>query len=108
MYFYLTKISQTHNVAMASPISDFVVSLGTDGRILSQGSVTDALKKDSHLAEDIKKEEQAIEADAAVEDLDVDSDEVATTDKSATGKLIVEEEVRVNQQHATNFLSIEA
>ncbi len=81
------KYSQTHNVAMASPLADFVVSIGVDGRIASQGSVSEALAKDSKLAEEFKHEEEAIELDE-----NEDVDEVAgTTD----GKLIVAEEIEV-------------
>ena len=82
---------QTHNVSMASPIADFVVALGTDGRITSQGSIANALEHDKKLAAEIAKEEAEIEkAEATV-------DELATNDppKQDSGKLVVEEEVAV-------------
>ena len=43
---------------MAGPLADFVVSLNTDGHIVSQGSVKEALAKDSTLAEEVKHEEE--------------------------------------------------
>ncbi|PSS08857.1 hypothetical protein PHLCEN_2v3472 [Hermanssonia centrifuga] len=91
-----TVILVTHNVAMASPLADFVVSIGVDGRIASQGSVSEALAKDSKLAEEFKHEEEAIELDE-----NEDVDEVAgTTD----GKLIVAEEIEVGHVSLGAFM----
>ena len=47
------RIQQTHNVSMASPIADFVVALGTDGRVISQGSIASALEHDKKLAAEV-------------------------------------------------------
>lgn len=72
---------------MAGPLADFVVSLNTDGHIISQGSVSDAIAKDSRLEEEIKHEEEAVELDEAEE---------ATADKpieDKKGKLVVAEEI---------------
>jgi hypothetical protein len=72
---------------MAGPLADFVVSLNTDGHIISQGSVSDALAKDSKLVEEIKHEEEAVELVQAEE---------ATADKAVEekkGKLVVAEEI---------------
>lgn len=82
---------QTHNVAMAGPLADFVVSLGTDGYIVSQGSVNDAIAKDARLAEEMKHEAEAIELDEIEE---------TTADKpidAKAGKLIVAEEIAIGQ-----------
>ncbi|KAI0685987.1 hypothetical protein BC835DRAFT_1420713 [Cytidiella melzeri] len=82
-----TVILVTHNVAMAGPLADFVVSLNTDGHIVSQGSVSDAIAKDSKLVEEIKHEEEAVE---------LDESEDATEDKPVEekkGKLVVAEEI---------------
>ncbi|GJE87809.1 multidrug resistance-associated ABC transporter [Phanerochaete sordida] len=84
-----TVILVTHNVALAAPIAEFVVSLGTDGRIKSQGSLSSALEKDARLAADAAKERlQLKKADETV-----DGTESQGTDRKASGKLIVEEEV---------------
>ncbi|KAJ7797527.1 hypothetical protein B0H14DRAFT_3093160 [Mycena olivaceomarginata] len=47
-----TVILVTHNVVMTSKIAEFVVSLGLDGRVHSQGSVSDALEQDEQLAKE--------------------------------------------------------
>lgn len=81
---------------MASPIADFVISL-RDGHIISQGSVSDALKEDQLLNEEFKHEEEALEleeAEEAVADEDT-SDPVAAPAKAGEGKLVVAEEVAV-------------
>lgn len=72
---------------MASPLADFVVSLGTDGQIASQGSVSDALAKNSELAEEVKQEEEAIELDENENEA-----EDAPADDAA-GKLVLAEEI---------------
>ncbi|KAI9435359.1 hypothetical protein H4582DRAFT_686354, partial [Lactarius indigo] len=58
-----TILLVTHNVAMASPLADYVVSLGKDGRIASRGSVSDALKKDKTLAKELAEGTRAIKDD---------------------------------------------
>ena len=75
---------------MASPIADFVVALGTDGRISSQGSVANALEHDEKLAAELAKEE----AEIAKEQATVDEQEPEPPKQDA-GKLVVEEEVAV-------------
>ena len=57
---------QTHNVTLAGPISDFVVAMGSDGRIVSQGTVADALEHDKTLAKGLKHEEEAVELTVSV------------------------------------------
>ena len=77
---------QTHNVAMASPLADFVVSLGTDGRIATQGNINDALKKNKALAKEVKHEEEAAE-------LDETEERVEGTAEDKKGKLVLAEEI---------------
>lgn len=76
---------------MASPIADFVVALGTDGRITSQGSIASALEHDQKLAAEIAK------AEAELEKSEESIDEHTPNESPAqdTGKLVVEEEVAV-------------
>ena len=76
---------------MASPIADFVVALGTDGRITSQGSIASALEHDKKLAEEVAKEEAEIEKAEAT----VDEHAPNEPPKQDAGKLVVEEEVAV-------------
>ena len=74
---------------MAGPLADFVVSLNTDGHIVSQGSVKEALAKDSTLAEEVKHEEEAIQLEEAEE---AKSGEPTDSKK---GQLVVAEEIAV-------------
>jgi hypothetical protein len=46
---------------MASPIAHFVVSLGIDGRVISQGSVSDALAQDKSMVEKVMESREATE-----------------------------------------------
>ncbi|OCH87049.1 hypothetical protein OBBRIDRAFT_796585 [Obba rivulosa] len=85
-----TIILVTHNVTLTSLTADFVVSLGTDGRIASVGSLDVALAKNIKLLEETQHEDQY--SNTAVRDIDeliLD----APTRVSEDGKLVVEEEV---------------
>ncbi|KAE9405089.1 P-loop containing nucleoside triphosphate hydrolase protein [Gymnopus androsaceus JB14] len=87
-----TILMVTHNVALAQSVAGFVVSI-KDGRILSQGTVSEALSKDEVLASQTETEESMIEA------VEEEIDEAGDTSKKAAdasqGKLIVAEEVQV-------------
>ncbi|KAG5644694.1 hypothetical protein DXG03_007917 [Asterophora parasitica] len=83
-----TVLLVTHNVSMVAPISKFVVSLGSDGQILSQGTILDALAKNSELQLEVALEKVA-EQKAEEE---IDGQEAEETRKEAQGKLILEEE----------------
>ncbi|KAH9921468.1 P-loop containing nucleoside triphosphate hydrolase protein [Fomitopsis serialis] len=86
-----TVLLVTHNVAMASPIADFVVSLGTDGRIASQGTLSKVLAKDKELSKEIEEENKEIEkAEHTVDDQQPNEEP-----KKSDGKLILSEEVSV-------------
>ncbi|KAI0932658.1 hypothetical protein AcW1_000283 [Taiwanofungus camphoratus] len=76
---------------MASPIADFVVSLGTDGRVLSQGSLSKALAKNQKLSKEIVEDRQETEK----ADQEIDQPEMNPEAKKGDGKLIMEEEVSV-------------
>ena len=75
---------------MAGPLAEFVVSLDTDGNIVSQGSVSDAIAKDATLQEEMKREEEAVELDE-IEDAADDSADKSVDEKK--GKLVVAEEI---------------
>ena len=51
---------QTDNVAMASPIADFVVSLSTEGHVASQGTLSNVLAKDHKLSEEVAEEREEL------------------------------------------------
>jgi predicted RecB family endonuclease len=95
----LLKGSQTHHVAMLSPIAKTVTTV-VNGRVTSKGSVTEALAEDKHLAEDAIHEKTAL-------DLDEAEDKVVPTDEKAdkTGQLIAAEEIiegRLNWNSSTS------
>ncbi|KAH9840299.1 uncharacterized protein C8Q71DRAFT_703286 [Rhodofomes roseus] len=84
-----TVLLVTHNILLASPIADFVVALGANGTISSQGLIANALEHDKALATEVAKEEAEIEkAEATV-------DEQVPEEATEDGKLVVEEEVTV-------------
>ncbi|KAI0068087.1 hypothetical protein BV25DRAFT_1834393 [Artomyces pyxidatus] len=84
-----TVLLVTHNVAMASPIADYVVSLGLDGTVASRGTVSEALAKDEILEAELEEEKEVIEQDSK----EIDAEEPDATAKQADGKLILAEEV---------------
>lgn len=73
---------------MTSPIADFVVSLGSDGRVLSQGTLSKALAISRTLTKGLKAEEAELRK--AEETVD---GEVPEVPESKSGKLMVAEEV---------------
>ncbi|KAH9166801.1 hypothetical protein EDB89DRAFT_2245991 [Lactarius sanguifluus] len=84
-----TILLVTHNVAMATPLAEYVVSLGKDGLITSRGSISDALKKDKMLAKELAEGARAIKDD----EKKINSEEPDETVQSADGKLILAEEI---------------
>lgn|SRR6266850_267412 len=85
---FITPI-QTHNVAMTSQITDYVVSLGPDGRVVSRGSVSDVVAKDKTLVAELVEGTRAIKDD----EKRIDQEEPDAAAKQADGKLIVAEEI---------------
>lgn len=77
-------------MALASPIANYVVSLTIDGRILSQGSLGDALALDKSLLEDMSVEKEVLEK--SEEELDK-THAIDEAIKKIEGKLIVQEDV---------------
>lgn len=80
---------------MASPIANFVVSLGIDGSILSQGSVSDALAQDKSLVAEVIDDKNAME----MAHQEIDSAEPKVEASKPDGKLIVAEEI--NEGHVS-------
>ncbi|KAG9104015.1 hypothetical protein FRC06_006095 [Ceratobasidium sp. 370] len=81
-----TTLIVTHNVAMVSEVAEFVLQLGPNGRVTSQGSVAEVLQPDLELHTDSGRDTQ-----------DEKQGERALGDKEPTkpadGKLVVAEEV---------------
>ncbi|KAH7340935.1 hypothetical protein B0J17DRAFT_612426 [Rhizoctonia solani] len=89
-----TMIIVTHNVAMVSEVADFVISLGTDGRIVSQGTIDEAYRSNPKLkAEAEKDEELERKGDQVVDDSNPADKKDDTNAKKSDGKLMVAEEV---------------
>jgi ABC-type multidrug transport system ATPase subunit len=86
-----TVLLVTHNVALVTPVADFVVSLGTDGRIVATGSPSETVLKDRALAEQVAHEQEALELDA---DFDEEEDEDDKKAAAKGSKLVVAEEVQ--------------
>jgi ABC-type multidrug transport system ATPase subunit len=86
-----TVLLVTHNVALVTPVADFVVSLGTDGRIIATGSPSETVLKDRALAEQVAHEQEALELDADFDEEEDDDDKKAAAKGS---KLVVAEEVQ--------------
>ena len=77
---------------MVSPVADFVVDMGSDGRILSQGSLSSALSKDAKLLKEVEEEQKELEK--AEQEIDQeDETEKAGDAQKSSGKLVVAEEV---------------
>ncbi|KAJ7657330.1 hypothetical protein DFH06DRAFT_1297973 [Mycena polygramma] len=87
-------ILETHNVALARPIADFVVTFGSDGRIRSQGTISELTKR-GPLAAQIRREQQALDETRE----EIDAEDPST--KPADGKLIVAEEIQLGHVGAS-------
>ncbi|CCO33309.1 ATP-binding cassette transporter abc4 Short=ABC transporter abc4 [Rhizoctonia solani AG-1 IB] len=88
-----TMIIVTHNVAMMSEVAEFVVSVGPDGRIASQGNIDEAFQANPKLKVEAEKDEELErKGEQMVNDSDpINEDEENT--KKAGGKLTMVEEV---------------
>ena len=70
------------------PVADFVISLGQDGRILCQGTLSETLKSNKDLCKEVKAEEKEVaKADVTIDDVSPEIPE------GKGGKLIVKEEI---------------
>jgi ABC-type methionine transport system ATPase subunit len=76
-----TVLLVTHNVALVSPIAEYVVALGSEGRIISQGSPADALVVDETAAAEVAHEQEAIELEEDLEEEDEGAKSVAKGSK---------------------------
>ncbi|KAI6136946.1 hypothetical protein F5141DRAFT_1077700 [Pisolithus sp. B1] len=83
-----TVILVTHNVAVVSPVAQYVVSLSSNGRIASQGTLSEAIATNDKLAAEVAKEQEGLEREEEV----VDNAEQVPQNKG-DGKLVLEEEI---------------
>ncbi|KAJ7290142.1 P-loop containing nucleoside triphosphate hydrolase protein [Mycena rebaudengoi] len=81
-----TTLLVTHNVGLAQSIASFVVSMGPDGRVLSQGSLSDALAMNKELAREVTEETKDLAAQQEVVER-----------PQASGQLVVAEEIDIGR-----------
>ncbi|KAI0644413.1 multidrug resistance-associated ABC transporter [Trametes meyenii] len=90
-----TLLLVSHNVALIRPIAEFVVALGGDGRIASQGSWDKAVEEDKDLLSELITEEEQLEHADQLEDLE--KPKPGDENGQQNGKLVVAEEVGEGQ-----------
>ncbi|KAF6764274.1 multidrug resistance-associated ABC transporter [Ephemerocybe angulata] len=86
-----TILLATHNIALASPVAEFIVSVGTDGVATSRGKDIDAILASEPT---LKGEfQQDVEAKVEGEERAIGAS-ASHKDKKAQGKLILSEEIK--------------
>ena len=73
---------------MASPIAGFVLSLGSDGRVATQGTVEEVIAKDKEMQVEVAKSQEENLKEEEVIDLAAEA-----APKKSDGKLVVAEEI---------------
>lgn len=87
-----TVILVTHNVAMAGPVAQHVVSISSNGSITGEATIAEILSKDSVLRAEIADENLVIEkAEEAIDG----AGEAPKEGKTPSGKLVADEEVAI-------------
>lgn len=76
---------------MASSIAQYVVSLASNGRVASQGSISEIFAEGDKLATEIVQDQEALQRG---EDL---ASSAQVTEKRGDGKLVMEEEILVGR-----------
>ena len=86
-------VSQTHNVAVVEGVASYVVSLGQDGKIASQGKWARVLQEDTTLYKELNvgREEFAVEINEISVSPQTGSKKVAANGRQ--GKLVAPEEI---------------
>lgn len=93
-------------MALVSTVTDFVVSIGLDGRAISETSVKKAIAADSFLLSELKRDEEGIQKNS--EEVDATATPERTIPEAA-GRLIVAEEKEeglVNWSASTYFMPL--
>ncbi|KAH7905269.1 P-loop containing nucleoside triphosphate hydrolase protein, partial [Hygrophoropsis aurantiaca] len=84
-----TVLLVTHNVAMASSVAHFMVSLGANGRVVSHGSISEVIEQDDKLAAEVAKDQEIVDRESET----AEADAPIKTEVTADGKLVVAEEI---------------
>lgn len=82
-----TTLLVTHNIALVAPITAHVVLLGASGCVVAQGTISEVLKQDQRLRDQLEKDIEVVEKTEVV-----DEDKLRTESKRAAGKLVIAEE----------------
>ncbi|KAF9449105.1 multidrug resistance-associated ABC transporter [Macrolepiota fuliginosa MF-IS2] len=92
-----TVILVTHNIALTGHLANFIISMGSNGTIVSQGTdISVAISKNSKLASEI----QALqESEGNTEEANNNKEKAISSNGVSTGKLIIAEEIQ--QGHVT-------
>lgn len=87
-----TILLVTHNIALASPVADFIVSVSADGVATSRGNdIKAVLASEPSLKEEFKHDQEALKSEETIIDAPATDGDKA---KKAQGKLILAEEVK--------------
>lgn len=87
------KNEQTHNIALTSGLADFIVSIGSNGTVISQGSdISLAISRNSKLVSEMRASED-FKTDTTPSP-DSPTEKLATSNSAPKGKLIVAEEIQ--------------
>ncbi|KAJ6466832.1 multidrug resistance-associated ABC transporter [Mycena sanguinolenta] len=90
-----TIILVTHNIALVKPYTQFVVSLGSDGKVSSQGSIADALVQDRSLLARVALDHEILEK--AQEEKNHGTPALSAKTAKKSGKLVVDEEIDIGR-----------
>ncbi|KAK7035939.1 P-loop containing nucleoside triphosphate hydrolase protein [Favolaschia claudopus] len=85
-----TTLLVTHNIPLVQPIAGFVISLSSDGRVLTRGSVSEVLAQNQDLTSELEIETKA----SLSQDQGIDDNKLSD-DSASGGKLIVAEGVNI-------------
>ncbi|KDR82378.1 hypothetical protein GALMADRAFT_56800 [Galerina marginata CBS 339.88] len=92
-----TILLVTHNISLASPVAEFIVSIGLDGSVKTQGTdVSLALSRNPALAAEVERDKVATE-------VALDKYE-APLEEPTGGKLVVAEEIAQGQVSWKSFM----
>lgn len=81
------SVLKTHNVALAGPVADFVVSISIDGNVQTQGTeIAAVVASDPILASEVKRDQEILE-------LKKEEEVVPVVESALEGKLVVAEEI---------------
>ena len=83
----MAPVPKTHNVALAGPVADFVVSISIDGNVQTRGTeIAVAVASDPILASEVKHDQEILE-------LEKEEEVIPIVESALEGDLVVAEEI---------------